>query len=133
MGLWIGVVQVRGKVPLTCGDACVQRTHLRVQGGIAEVGAARATNALLAGGGDRVVWGAGLFALGRFADRAGLTEALSAAVPTTRGARPGSCRGAVLAYVLWVPAGDGGRAADRLPGYHWPANVARSRTQHSLR
>ncbi len=70
------------------------------------------TNARLAGGGDRVVWGAGLFALGRFADRVGLTEALSAAVPP-RGERvPVHDRGEVLAHALLVLAGGGEACTD---------------------
>jgi len=70
------------------------------------------TNARLAGGGDRVVWGAGLFALGRFADRVGLTEALSAAVPA-RGERvPVHDRGEVLVHALLMLAGGGEACTD---------------------
>ena len=70
------------------------------------------TNARLAGGGDRVVWGAGLFALGRFADRVGLTEALSAAVPARGERAPVYDRGAVLVHVLLVLAGGGEACTD---------------------
>ena len=68
---------------------------------------ASVTNAQLTGGGDRVVWGAGLFALGRFADRVGLTGALSAAVPPRGERAPVHDRGAVLAHALVVLAGGG--------------------------
>ncbi len=70
------------------------------------------TNACLAGGGDRVVWGAGLFALGRFADRVGLTEALSAAVPVRGERAPVHDRGAVLVHALLVLAGGGEACTD---------------------
>ena len=70
------------------------------------------TNARLAGGGDRVVWGAGLFALGRFADRVGLTEALSAAVPPGGERAPVHDRGEVLAHALLVLAGGGEACTD---------------------
>ena len=70
------------------------------------------TNAQLTGGGDRVVWGAGLFALGRFADRVGLTEALSAAVPARGERAPVHDRGAVLAHALLVLAGGGEACTD---------------------
>ena len=65
------------------------------------------TNARLAGGGDRVVWGVGLFALGRFADRSGLTEALSAAVPRRGERAPVHDRGEVLVRASLMPAGGG--------------------------
>ena len=112
MGLWGGAVWVRGKAPLTCDDACVRSTHQRVQGGISEVKATSVTNAQLTGGGDRVVWGAGLFALGRFADRVGLTEALSAAVPPGGERAPVHDRGAVLVHALLVLAGGGEACTD---------------------
>ncbi len=70
------------------------------------------TNARLTGGGDRVVWGAGLFALGRFADRVGLTEALSAAVPARGERAPVHDRGAVLVHALLVLAGGGEACTD---------------------
>ena len=70
------------------------------------------TNAQLTGGGDRVVWGAGLFALGRFADRVGLTEALSAAVPPGGERAPVHDRGAVLVHALLVLAGGGEACTD---------------------
>ena len=70
------------------------------------------TNAQLTGGGDRVVWGAGLFALGRFADGVGLTEALSAAVPARGERAPVHDRGAVLVHALLVLAGGGEACTD---------------------
>ena len=70
------------------------------------------TNARLAGGGDRVVRGAGLFALGRFADRVGLSEALSAAVPPGGERVPVHDRGEVLAHALLVLAGGGEACTD---------------------
>ena len=70
------------------------------------------TNARLAGGGDRVVRGAGLFALGRFADRVGLTEALWAAVPPGGERVPVHDRGEVLAHALLVLAGGGEACID---------------------
>lgn len=70
------------------------------------------TNACLAGGGDRVVWGAGLFALGRFADRVGLTGALSAAVRPRGERAPVRDRGALLAHGLLMLAGGGEACTD---------------------
>ncbi len=107
MSLWGGAVWVRGKALLICDDASRWITHQRVQGGISEVKPASVTSARLAGGGDRVVWGAGLFALGQFADRVGLTGALSAAVPVRGERAPVHDRGAVLMHVLLVLAGGG--------------------------
>ncbi len=69
-------------------------------------------NARLAGGGDRVAWGAGLFALGGFADRVGLTEALSAAVPRRGERAPAHDRGALLVHLLLVLAGGGEACTD---------------------
>ncbi len=70
------------------------------------------TNARLAGGGDRVVWGVGLFALGRFADGVGLTGALSAAVPCRGERAPVHDRGEVLVHALLVLAGSGEACTD---------------------
>ena len=70
------------------------------------------TNARLAGGGDRVVWGAGLFALGGFADRVGLTEALWAAVPPRGERAPVHDRGPVLVHALLMLAGGGEACTD---------------------
>ena len=58
------------------------------------------------------MWGAGLFALGRFADRVGLTGALSAAVPPRGERAPVHDRGAVLARALQVLAGGGEACTD---------------------
>ena len=83
-----------------------------VQGGISEVRLGSVTDARLAGGGERVVWGVGLFALGGFADRSGLTAALSAAVPC-RGERVAvRDRGRVLAHGLLMLAGGGEACTD---------------------
>ena len=83
-----------------------------MQGGISEVKLSSVTNARLAGGGDRVVWGAGLFALGGFADRVGLTEALSAAVPQRGERAPAHDRGVLLVHLLLVLAGGGEACTD---------------------
>ena len=69
-------------------------------------------NARLAGGGDRVAWGAGLFALGGFADRVGLTGALSAAVPRRGERAPVHDRGVLLVHLLLVLAGGGEACTD---------------------
>ncbi|WP_419943763.1 hypothetical protein [Candidatus Poriferisodalis sp.] len=69
-------------------------------------------NARLAGGGDRVVWGAGLFALGGFADGVGLTGALSAAVPRRGERAPVHDRGAVLVHALLTVAAGGEACSD---------------------
>ena len=58
------------------------------------------------------MWGAGLFALGRFADRVGLTGALSAAVPARGERAPVHDRGAVLVHALLVLAGGGEACTD---------------------
>ncbi|WP_423919236.1 IS1380 family transposase [Candidatus Poriferisodalis sp.] len=70
------------------------------------------SNARLVGGGERVVWGVGLFALGGFADRAGLTGALSAAVPRRGERAPTHDRGRVLVHALVMLAGGGEACTD---------------------
>ena len=70
------------------------------------------TNARLAGGGERVAWGAGLFALGGFADRAGLTAALSEAVPRRGERARAHDRGKVLVHGLLMLAGGGEACSD---------------------
>lgn len=70
------------------------------------------TNARLAGGGGRVAWGAGLFALGGFADGCGLTAALSAAVPRRGERAPAHDRGKVLTHGLLMLAGGGEACSD---------------------
>ncbi|WP_419946515.1 IS1380 family transposase [Candidatus Poriferisodalis sp.] len=69
-------------------------------------------NACLAGGGDRLAWGAGLFALGGFADGVGLTEALSAVVPPKGERVPVHDRGVVLVHGLLMTAGGGEACSD---------------------
>ena len=69
-------------------------------------------NARLAGGGERVVWGAGLFALGGFADRVGLTAALSAAVPRRGERAPVHDRGKVLTHALLTLVAGGEACSD---------------------
>ncbi len=59
-----------------------------------------------------MVWGAGLFALGGFADRVGLTGALSAAVPRRGERAPVHDRGALLVHLLLVLAGGGEACTD---------------------
>ena len=59
-----------------------------------------------------MVWGVGLFALGGFADRVGLTEALSAAVPPRGERAPVHDRGAVLVHGLLMLAGGGEACSD---------------------
>ncbi|WP_419946202.1 hypothetical protein [Candidatus Poriferisodalis sp.] len=63
-------------------------------------------NACVAGGGERVVWGAGLFVLGGFADGVGLTAELSAVVP------PAGERALVLVRALLTAAGGGEACSD---------------------
>ncbi len=69
-------------------------------------------NARLAGGGGRVVWGAGLFALGGFADGVGLTGALSVAAGRRGGRAPVHDRGRVLTHALLMLAGGGEACSD---------------------
>ncbi len=59
-----------------------------------------------------MVWGAGLFALGGFADWVGLTGALSAAVPRRGERAPVHDRGALLVHLLLVLAGGGEACTD---------------------
>ena len=59
-----------------------------------------------------MVWGVGLFALGGFADRVGLTEALSAAVPPCGERAPVHDRGRVLVHGLLMLAGGGEACSD---------------------
>lgn len=58
------------------------------------------------------MWGAGLFALGGFADRVGLTGALSAAVPQRGERAPVHDRGAVLVHALLTVAAGGEACSD---------------------
>ncbi len=58
------------------------------------------------------MWGAGLFALGGFADGVGLTGALSAAVPRWGERVPVHDRGAVLAHALLTVAAGGEACSD---------------------
>ena len=64
------------------------------------------------GGGDQVAAHAGLFALGRFADGLGLSEALSAVVPAAGERAPVHDRGKVLVHLLLMLAGGGEACAD---------------------
>lgn len=63
-------------------------------------------------GGDGVVAHVGLHALGAFADRLGVGEALSARVPPTGERRPVHDRGKVLAQAMLMLAGGGEACAD---------------------
>ncbi len=58
------------------------------------------------------MWGAGLFALGGFADCVGLTGALSAAVPRRGERAPVHDRGAVLVHALLTVAAGGEACSD---------------------
>lgn len=71
--------------------------------------ATSATAAIVEPGGKGVVAHVGLHALGRFADRIGLTDALSAVVPTPVG---GHDRGKVLTQAMLMLAGGGVCCAD---------------------
>ena len=106
------MVWVRGNASLTCDDGCILGTRRAVQGGTSKVKTISVTNARLAGGGERVVWGAGLFALGGFADRVGLTAALSAAVPRRGERAPVHDRGKVLTHALLTLAAGGEACSD---------------------
>ena len=64
------------------------------------------------GGGDQVAAHAGLFALGRFADGLGLSEALSAVVPAAGERAPVHDRGKVLVHLLLMLAGGGESCSD---------------------
>lgn len=69
-------------------------------------------NARLAGGAGRVVWGAGLFALGAYADRVGLTGELSVAVPCRGERAPVRDRGELLVHASLMLAGGGEACSD---------------------
>ena len=64
------------------------------------------------GGGDQVAAHAGLFELGRFADRLGLGEALGAVVARTGERAPSHHRGKVLVHAMLMFAGGGESCAD---------------------
>ena len=64
------------------------------------------------GGGGQVAAHGGLFVLGRFADRLGLGEALSAAVPRSGERAPSHDRGRVLVHLLLMLAAGGESCAD---------------------
>ena len=83
------------------------QTYFRVQGGVSVVKGSSVSRARLAEGGDRVVQGVGLFALGGFADRSGLTAELSGAVPRSGERAPVHDRGRVLVHGLLMLAAGG--------------------------
>ena len=64
------------------------------------------------GGGDQVVTHVGLHALGEFADRLGLAEALSAAIPWTGERAPGHAHGKEFTQMMLVLTGGGECCAD---------------------
>jgi len=64
------------------------------------------------GGGDQVVAHVGLHALGRFADRLGLGDALSSKVPVTGERAPTHDRGKVLTQAMLMLAGGGEACSD---------------------
>ena len=64
------------------------------------------------GGGEQVVAHVGLHALGAFADRLGVGDALSARIPVTGGRLPGHDRGKVLTQAMLMLAGGGEACAD---------------------
>ena len=64
------------------------------------------------GGGDQVVAHVGLHALGAFADRLGLGDSLSAAIPNTGERAPLHDRGKVLVQAMLMLAGGGEACAD---------------------
>ena len=64
------------------------------------------------GGGDQVVAHVGLHALGAFADRLGLGDSLSAAIPITGERLPLHDRGKVLVQAMLMLAGGGEACAD---------------------
>ena len=64
------------------------------------------------GGGDQVVAHVGLHALGAFADRLGLGDSLSAAIPITGERAPLHDRGKVLVQAMLMLAGGGEACAD---------------------
>lgn len=70
------------------------------------------SGAVLASGGDRVVSGAGLFVLGGFADRVGLAEELSAALPATGERAPVHDRGVLLTHLCLALAGGAEACSD---------------------
>lgn len=65
-------------------------------------------------GGDQVVAHVGLHALGAFADRVGLGEALAARIPATGEGLPLHDRGKVLTQPMLMLAGGGEACADML-------------------
>src|SRR5438045_3350878 len=67
---------------------------------------------MVEGGGDQVVAHVGLHVLGAFADRLGLGDALSAAIPITGERAPLHDRGKVLAQAMLMLAGGGEACAD---------------------
>ncbi len=64
------------------------------------------------GGGTQVVGSAGLHALGRFADRIGLPQSLSRAVPWTGERAPLHDRGKVLTHAMLMLAAGGEACTD---------------------
>jgi len=64
------------------------------------------------GGGEQVVAHVGLHALGAFADRLGLGDSLSAAMPFTGERAPLHDRGKVLVQAMLMPAGGGEACSD---------------------
>ena len=98
---------------LLVGDTeVVEAVSSRKQEGISEMNATSTRNVVVEAGGTQVVGHVGLHALGAFADRLGIGEALSAAVGWSGPGTPIHDRGRVMTQAMLMLAGGGESCAD---------------------
>ena len=90
----------------------LRNTHQPGRNGISEMNGNSTRNLVVEGGGTQVVGHVGLHALGSFADRLGMGEALSDAVGWRGPGVPGHDRGKVLTQIMLMLAGGGECCAD---------------------
>ncbi len=100
------------KKPSWQGKLRLRRQQRPDQEGTSEVDTNSTLTVRVQGGGDQVVAHVGLHALGAFADRLGLGDCLSAAVPISGERLPLHDRGKVLVQTMLVLAGGGESCAD---------------------
>lgn len=93
-------------------SGCCEASKKSHEEGTCQVQVTSAVRVKIEGGGQGAVGHVGLHALGAFADRLGLSEALSAVVPWTGERAPGHDRGKVLVQAMLMLTGGGSSCAD---------------------
>jgi hypothetical protein len=108
----IELVRVRGKALLTWETAVVEAVRIAVKKGTSKVNGNSTRRVKVEPGGSGVVAHVGLHALGAFADRLGLGDTLSAAMPWQGPGVPVHDRGKVLVQTALTLAGGGECCSD---------------------